>query len=557
MRIFFIFSILFVFFASCNAQINPVKEGKTIILKSINQKPKLVIGIVVDQMRYDYLTRFYDKYSENGFKRLMNDGFSCENAHFNYIPTYTAVGHASIYTGTTPQHHGIIGNSWYDKFLKKSIYCVDDDNYETVGAKKGGKKSPYRLFSTTITDELYLSQNKKGKVIGVSIKDRSAIFPAGHTANAAYWYQGKDDGKFITSSFYKDTLPDWVVDFNNSGKISGYLNQTWNTLYDINLYTESIEDNNTFEGLFKGKKTPTFPYNLSELKTNNGNFDLLKRVPYGNTIVKDFAETAIIAEQLGQDNFTDFLTISFSSTDYIGHQFGIDSKEIEDTYLRLDKDLASFFNFLDKKVGKGNYILFLTADHAAVQVPSYLQSLKIPAGYFDEKELKKFVNEITLNYFKSDSLVENISNFQLFLNKRKIKELHLDTYKVVKTIADEIINFNGVYKVVTAQTLQTTNFTRGVLRLLQNGYNQKLSGDILIVPNPSTIVWEERTGTTHGSGYNYDTHVPLLFYGKGIKKGKSKRYIPIIDIAPTLANLLQISFPNANTGKIIEEVLED
>ncbi|MCF6348120.1 MAG: alkaline phosphatase family protein [Flavobacteriaceae bacterium] len=552
-----LFILLFIFFTACVAQTNIVNPKENSITKSVNKKPRLVIGIVIDQMRYDYLTRFYDKYSENGFKRLMNDGFSCENAHFNYIPTYTAVGHASIYTGTTPQHHGIIGNSWYDKFLKKSIYCVDDDNYETVGAKKGGKKSPYRLFSTTITDELYLSQNKKGKVIGVSIKDRSAIFPAGHTANAAYWYQGKDDGKFITSSFYKDTLPDWVVDFNNSGKISGYLNQTWNTLYDINLYTESIEDNNTFEGLFKGKKTPTFPYNLSELKTNNGNFDLLKRVPYGNTIVKDFAETAIIAEQLGQDNFTDFLAISFSSTDYIGHQFGIDSKEIEDTYLRLDKDLASFFNFLDKKVGKGNYTLFLTADHAAVQVPSYLQSLKIPAGYFDEKELKKLVNEVTLNYFKSDSLVENISNFQLFLNKRKIKELHLDTYKVVKTIADEIINFNGVYKVVTAQTLQTTNFTRGVLRLLQNGYNQKLSGDILIVPNPSTIVWKERTGTTHGSGYNYDTHVPLLFYGKGIKKGKSKRYIPIIDIAPTLANLLQISFPNANTGKIIEEVFED
>ncbi len=557
MRKIIIFSVLFVFFISCSAQTNTVEHQKTVITKSISKKPRLVVGIVIDQMRYDYLTKFYSKYSDNGFKRLLNDGFSCENAHFNYIPTYTAVGHASIYTGTSPQHHGIIGNNWYDKFVKEYIYCVDDDDFKTVGTIDGGKKSPHRMFVTTITDELKMAQNKRGKVIGLSIKDRSSILPVGHTADAAYWFQGGNDGKFITSSFYMKNLPKWVQDFNNNGKAEKYINSVWNTLYDINTYTETIEDNNKFEGLFEGKETPTFPYDLSKLKTDNGLYDILKAVPFGNSIVKDFAEATIIGENLGQtDTITDFLAISFSSTDYVGHKFGVDSKEIQDTYLRLDKELASFFNFLDEKVGRGNYTLFLTADHAAVQVPNYLQTLNIPSGYFDTKKLKEQINKFLLAKYKSNDLVENISNFQLFLNKTKIKALGFETNEVAQSLADEIINYDGVYKTVTARTMQTTNFANGVLHLLQNGYNQKFSGDVLIVPNPATISYS-KTGSTHGSGYSYDTHVPLLFYGKGIKKGKSKRYIPIIDIAPTLSNLLQISFPNATTGRIIEEVLED
>jgi predicted AlkP superfamily pyrophosphatase or phosphodiesterase len=296
---------------------------------------------------------------------------------------------------------------------------------------------------------------------------------------------------------------------------------------------------------------------LSKLKSDNNGYDILKAVPYGNTIVKDFAEAAIIGENLGQtDTITDFLAISFSSTDYIGHQFGVDSKEIEDTYIRLDIELASFFNFLDDKVGKGNYTLFLTADHAAVQVPTYLQTLNIPSGYFDGEKLKEQIDTFLFTKYKSNDLIENISNFQIFLNKIKINELGFEVNEIAQSLADEIINYKGVYKTVTASTMQTTNFANGILHLLQNGYNQKFSGDVFIVPNPATISYP-KTGSTHGSGYSYDTHVPLLFYGKGIKKGKSKRYIPIIDIAPTLSNLLQISFPNATTGKIIEEVLED
>lgn len=524
--------------------------------KSNLDRPKLVVGIVVDQMRYDYLTRFYSKYGDDGFKRLMNNGFNCENAHFNYIPTYTAVGHTSIYTGATSSTHGIISNNWYDKFLKKTIYCVDDFNYEAVGTKKEGEqKSPYRMLTTTITDELRLAQYMKGKTISIGIKDRSAVLPGGHTANAAYWFIGKNEGKFISSTYYMDQLPKWVDNFNDSGFAKKYVNQKWETLYPIDTYTESIADNNKFEQPYKGEKSPVFPHNLPKLRKSNNNFDLIKFTPFGNSIVTEFAKSAIENENLGKGEYTDFLTISYSSTDYIGHQFGVDSKEIEDTYLRLDKDLAGFLEFLDQNIGANNYTLFLTADHAAVQVPAYLKSNKIPAGYIDEDKFQEFIQEIAKKHFNSVELIENISNFQIFLNKEKISELNLDIRKITQVLVDEIINYKGVHKVVTAHTLQNTNFTDGILHNLQNGYNQKLSGDVLIVPDPATIIYP-KTGSTHGSGFSYDTHVPLIFYGKGIRKGSSKTLVPIIDIAPTLSNYLQIEFPNGNTGKVIENVIK-
>ena len=525
--------------------------------EKISKKPKLVIGIVIDQMRYDYLTRFADKYGEDGFKRIINNGFSLENAHYNYIPTYTAVGHTSIYTGTTPENHGIISNDWYDKYLKKSIYCVDDKTYKTIGNNgDGGKKSPFRMQTTTITDQLRLAQNMNGKTIGIAIKDRSAILPAGHSANAAYWYDGGSEGKWISSSYYMEELPNWVKEFNASGKADEYLSKPWETLYDISTYTESISDDNNFEMKFKGLEKSVFPYDIPTLRSKNNNYSILKAIPSGNSFTADFAKAAIINENLGKGKYTDFLAVSFSSTDYVGHQFGVASKEIEDTYLRLDKDLASFFNFLDTEIGKENYTLFLTADHAAVQVPAYLKSVKIPAHYFSTTKFKNYLNDFCKKNFKSDEIIENISNFQIFLNKEKIKSLKLDANLVAQKIADEALNYKGIYKAVTARTLQNTNFTSGILNSLQNGYNQKFSGDVWLVPYPSTLsTYYKNGGTSHGSGYSYDTHVPIIFYGNGIKKGSSKKKYEIIDIAPTISNLLQIEFPNGNTGKIIDEVL--
>lgn len=538
------FILLISFFFGCKLQ------------KNKSEKPKLVVGIVVDQMRYDYLTRFYNRYSANGFKRLLNDGFSLENAHYNYIPTYTAVGHSSIYTGTTPSNHGIIGNNWYDKFLKKSIYCVDDANYTTIGnSSSAGRKSPYRLFSTTVTDQLRLAQNMKGKTIGIAIKDRSAILPAGHTANAAYWFYGKNDGNWISSSFYMSELPKWVANFNNERKIDEYIKQSWTTLYDIETYTNSIADDNIFEGKFTGETSTTFPHNISKLRFINGNYDILKSTPFGNSFTADFAKAAIIGEGLGKSEHTDFLTLSFSSTDYIGHKFGPASKEIEDTYLRLDKDLADFLNFLDLKVGQNKYTVFLTADHAAVNVPAYLQSLKIPAHYLDNAKLKEAISTATQKYFNAKELVENISNYQIFLNKEKIEALGFTKNQVAEKLVEEIINFNGIYKALTAKTIQTTHFSDGIMNSLQNGYNQKISGDVLLIPYPATLTGM-KTGTSHGSGYSYDTHIPIIFYGNGIHKGVSKKRYNIIDIAPTISNLLKIEAPNSSTGKIIEEALK-
>ena len=542
------FSILFILITTVGCTVK----------KETHVQPKLVVGIVIDQMRYDYLTRFADKYGTDGFKRILKDGFSLENAHYNYIPTYTAVGHASIYTGTTPVNHGIMGNNWYDKYLKKSIYCVGDKTYSSIGTNSSsGKRSPYRLQTTTIADQLHLAQNMHGKTIGIGIKDRSAILPVGHTANGAYWFKGGTEGKWISSSFYRNKLPTWVIDFNNSGKVDDYLSTPWNTLYDIDTYTESMADDNLFENAFKGEEKPVFPHDIPNLISKNNNYNLIKAIPAGNSLTTDFIKAAIIGEQLGQSEYTDFLAVSYSPTDYVGHQFGVASKEIEDTYLRLDKELASLFLFLDDNIGKGKYTLFLTADHAAVQVPSYLQSLKIPANYFDKKAFEKFVSSITLKYFNASDLVENISNYQLFLNKDKIESLQLDATVVAQKIADEVISFKNVYKSVTAQTLQTTTFTSGILHKLQQGYNQKFSGDILLILNPSVIgSGYSRKGSSHATGYSYDTHVPLIFYGNGIKKGVSKKKYDITDIAPTIANLLKIEAPNGTTGKIIDEILK-
>ena len=541
--IFYFFTTILLF-SNCKFSETPVK------------KPKLVIGIVIDQMRYDYLTRFADRYSKDGFNRILKNGFSLENAHYNFIPTYTAVGHASIYAGTSPNNHGIISNNWYDKVLKKSIYCVDDDNYKTIG-NDGivGQKSPHRLYTTTVADQLQLAQNMQGKTIGIAIKDRSAILPVGHTANAAYWYDAGNKNQWITSSFYMEELPDWVKAFNSNNKADAYLNETWETLYDIKTYSQSRADNNIYENNLNGQEKPVFPKNLEKLRVQNDNFSLIKTIPAGNTYTVDFAKAVIKGEQLGKSEFTDFLAVSFSSTDYVGHRYGVASVETEDTYLRLDKDLAHFFNFLDTEVGKENYTLFLTADHAAVHVPSYLQSLKIPAHYISTAKLKKFLSDITQKYFNSKELIENVSNYQIFLNQEKIEALGFNKNTVAQRLADEVLSFDKIYKAVTAETLQTTNFTEGIMHSLQQGYNPKFSGDVLMIPYPATLNYS-RKGTSHGSGYSYDTHVPVIFYGNGIKKGASKKTYKIIDIAPTISNLLKIEAPNGTSGKIIEEVLK-
>ncbi len=522
---------------------------------SLYQNPKLVVGIVIDQMRYDYLTRFYKRFGEGGFKRLIEEGFNCKNNHFNYIPTYTGPGHASIYTGTTPENHGIISNNWYNKFEKKVVYCAEDPNVKAVGTNSPMEQmSPHRLKTTTLGDQNRLHTQMAGKTIGISIKDRGAILPAGHTANGAYWFRGKEEGRWVTSTYYRTDLPKWVRDFNAAGKVDSYV-KVWNTLYPIDSYSESGPDLNGFEQSFEGKETATFPYNLKELKEQNGGYDIIKSSPYGNSLVADFAIAAIDGEALGMDSITDVLTVSFSSTDYVGHKFGVNSKEVEDTYLRLDKDLARFFQVLDAKVGVDAYTLFLTADHGAVQVPAYLKSVKIPAGYFDHESFEKAVNSYVLTAFGTASFIEKISNDQVFFDYKELEREKLDPEVLQKKIAHFILQYKQVDKVYTRSQLTSGTFTAGIAALVQKGFNQSRSGDVVYVLSPATIVYPKK-GSTHGSGNSYDTHAPLLFYGKGIKKGSTVRKTFVTDIAPTMTSLLGIAFPNGCTGSVLSDVME-
>ena len=349
------------------------------------QKPKIVIGIVVDQMRTDYISRYWNKFGEGGFKRLVKDGYNCRNTQYNYVPTFTGPGHASIYTGTTPSYHGIVANDWYDQKNRDTVYCVQDDSVRSIGGDvEAGKMSPARLLTTTITDELHLSTQGKSKVIGVSLKDRGAILPAGRAANAAFWYDGKS-GNWISSSWYMNELPKWASDFNDRKWPNEYLSKPWTTLLNIDRYTESDPDNNAYEATYLGEEKPVFPHDLPSLRGKS--FDLVRRTPFGNTLTKDFAIASIKGEDLGRDSITDFLCISFSATDYVGHQFGPMAIETEDTYLRLDRDLADLFQFLDNNFGKGKYLVFLTADHAAEYNPKSLMDQKLYAGIGEPKAL--------------------------------------------------------------------------------------------------------------------------------------------------------------------------
>lgn len=513
-------------------------------------KPKLVVGIVVDQMKYDYVFRYWEKLGSGGFKRLMNEGMFCKDVHYNYVPTYTGPGHAAIYTGTTPATNGIISNDWYNRETAKTIYCVEDKKVATVGAKDSlGQMSPRNLLTTTIGDELHVASTFKNKVIGIALKDRGAILPAGHSANAAYWWDGLT-GDWITSTYYMTALPQWVVDFNNKKYPATYHKAGWNTLRPIKDYTESTADNTVYEGLFRGEKTPVFPHNIAD----SNSIDAIKYTPWGNTLTRQLAEAAIEGEKLGQGETTDMLTVSFSSTDYVGHKYGTNAIETEDVYLQLDKDLETFLNFIDKKIGKQNVLLFLTADHAAIPNPQFLADHKIPAGYFNPTPMIDSLKKTLLQYYGDTNLFLAFDNDQIYLNRPLAESKKINIKQMQNEVADFCIKFEGIHNAVSASRFNETEYTTGVNHLVQMGYNRKRSGDVIIELEPGLIEWMGKTGTTHGSPYTYDTHVPLWFYGGLITNGTTSENIEITDIAATLSNLLNIETPNGSIGKPIQAI---
>jgi len=520
------------------------------------EKPKLIISIVIEQMRYDYISRFWEKFEKNGFKRLISEGSFCKNTNLNYIFSQSSSGHASIFTGSTPSQHGIISNSWYLANKKKKIYCTDDEKYKTVGSESNtGKMSPKQLTTTTFGDELKLYNNNKSKIIGVSMKDYAAILPAGHTANTAYWYDNQT-GNWITSSYYISSLPEWVIDFNKKKLPDFYLDRQWTPLLSITEYTESLPDSNIFETGINNKTA--FPYNLNELsqiKKNARNYNLLKSTPFGNTITNDFAIAAIIGEQLGADKYTDVLTISYTSTGNIGDAFGTRSVEIEDTYLRLDKEIAHLIDYVNDNFGKENVLIFLTADNGTIDNPKYLAGYAAPAGFFNHVYavalLKSYLNAL---YGEGDWISEYIDQ-QLYLNQKLIEDSKLSLSEVQNKAAQFLLQFSGVANTITATTLQNTNFTEGIFDKMQNSYNQKRSGDVLINLEPGWIQ-ETYLSTAHNSAYSYDSHIPLIWYGWKIGRKTINRKISITDIAPTISWLLNIPFTSNIDGDPIIELSE-
>lgn len=528
------------------------------------ERPRLVVGLVVDQMCWDYLYRYSERFEARGFKRLLEEGYNCHNTRINYIPSVTAIGHASVYTGSVPNVHGIAGNNFY--IGGKPMYCTEDKSvqplgqpadYNTPELQKPGQMSPRNMLSTTIADELRLATNFTSRIIGIALKDRGAILPAGHSANAAYWFDDKS-GNFITSTYYMDKLPRWVEQFNRRKLPESYLRDGWKPLYALRTYKNSTADANDYERAW-GDIPATLPLDTRELMKKEG-FGVIRTTPMGNDLTFDMARAAIEGEELGsRKDSTDFLALSLSSTDYIGHRYATYSVEVEDTYLRLDKALADFFAYLDRRYGKDGYLFFLTADHAAAHNNTFLRDKKLPEGSWRTDISARRIDSVCRAVAGLDlKLLKDISSYQIFFDEDLIDQYNVDRDKLYSAVARVVEHEEGIAYAVRADRAELESITPDIKSRIINGYNRHRSGAIFVVPHPS---WQSagssnpRRGTNHAVWSPYDTHIPLIFMGKGIRAGHLFREVNITDIAPTLAYLLKTQLPNGCVGRPIVELL--
>ena len=519
------------------------------------EKPKLVVGIVIDQMRWDFLYRYESKYGNGGFKRLMNDGYNLNNVMINYVPTVTALGHTSIYTGSVPSIHGIAGNDWTDRETGKNVYCTTDTSVKGVGAssEKIGAHSPHNLWSTTITDQLGIATNFRSKVVGVSLKDRASILPAGHNPTGAFWFD-EGTGHFVTSSYYMNELPQWLKNFNAQNWGEKLVANGWNTTLPINQYTESTADHVPWEQLLGSAKTPTFPYTslASDYAAKKG---IIRTTPFGNTLTLKAAEAALDAYNMGRNTDTDFLAINIASTDYVGHSFGPNSIEVQDTYLRLDKDLEAFFNMLDKKVGKNEYLVFISADHGGAHALGYMEANKMLTGLFDDGLQKNLEEELKQKY-SHEKLIWGIDNYQIYLNQDLIRQNKLDADEIKESIIANLNRNPRVLYAVDLAKVGSSSIPEPIKSRIINGYNWQRSGDIQIISHDGMLPSYAKKGTTHSVWNSYDAHIPLIFMGAGVKKGTSSKPYSMTDIAPTIAQILKIENPSGNIGNPISEAID-
>lgn len=567
------------------------------IKKEQVNRPKVVVGLVIDQMRWDYLYRYYELYGNDGFKRLMNEGFNCQNTMISYLPSFTAPGHTCIYTGSVPALHGIAGNNWIDE-KGKAVYCVDDESSHLVlGNTKAPSMSPKNLLTTTITDELRLATNQKSRVFGVAIKDRGSILPAGHLGNAAYFFNDSL-GVFTTTSYYPTLFqnPNWLQKFNGRNIPDSLAKLNWKLLYPDNIYNQSSFASSYGKG-FKGEKAPSFPHIIDTLGLQD-RLSAVKTMPAGNTMTFMMAEACMEGEGLGKGKYTDFLAVSLSSPDYAGHQFGPNSLEVEDMYLRLDKEIADFLKYMDAHYGKDNYLIFLTADHGAAHNAIYLKDMDVPAEVSNYAAKLYEINFYLREHFKDQlhgkkpgtdddededdnsnnnsnngedaqaapadsviNLVLGMPNYQVTLDNNLVEKLKLDRQAVKDFIMDWLRKQDGVSFVVDLEHMEKSPMPEPLKSMVVNGYYRKRSGCIQFILEPGwydfgSAISTVTTGTTHGTWNPYDTHIPLLWYGWNIHKGETNRVTSMTDISATLAALLHIQMPNGCVGSPIQELLK-
>ena len=523
-----------------------------VVVKSVAQHPtwqdppKLVVGIVVDQMRADYIYRYWDNFGEGGFKRLINEGSFQRDAHFNYMPTVTGPGHASIYTGTTPSHHGIVANDRYDRTSRRTIYCVLDTSVKGVGSSAlNGQRSPAQLLSTTLADELELRFDGRSKTVGVALKDRASVLPIGRTGDAAYWFVGGTEGRFISSTWYMKQLPAWLDTFNGKGLPDTYLAQTWSPLLPRERYHTLLPDDNPYEIPIARGIPATLPVNLDSLRKAGASLDLIAYTPWGNTLTTDMALAALEGEAMGTDGTTDLLAISYSSPDMLGHRVGLRAIEEEDMYIRLDRELERLLQELDKRAGVGEYVVLLTADHGAVDVPQLLKDRKGSAGYVDVYAMaNEVIHDMPAQVSGGTAWLDTVLDGQVFVS---------GVEWVQEQFAHGLMRRPGFAYAISARQLQDAAGDE-LTELLRNGYMPQRSGDVLYALQPVVIEREaglDGRGTTHGSGWNYDTHVPVILFGKGVRPGEVLQRTAITDIVPTISAIIGLALPDAATGVVV------
>jgi predicted AlkP superfamily pyrophosphatase or phosphodiesterase len=518
------------------------------------ESPDLVVGIIIDQIRPDYLYKYWNHLEEDGIKRLMNEGAVFRNAYYRHLQTSTGPGHAAQLTGASPSVHGLIGNSWYVRELDRNINVIEDvgSGYQGVGSLPDypGEKSPNNMLTTSVGDELFMFTGERSRTVGISRKDRGAILPAGHTGDA-YWYEGAT-GNFITSTFYRDELPGWLQDFNDRNLPQEYLTRTWEPLLPIEQYVESRSDDNPYEGTFPGMDTPTFPVDLAYLVEEHGQGPgLLSATPFADELLFELAIAALEGEDLGRGPVPDILSISLSAPDAIGHRFGPASKQVQDYYLRLDQYLADFFSYLDDEYGMENVLIFLTADHGASYIPEYMSDLGIPTGHTEfgvsaAGQVSQAVRDYMEEKYGEDFLL-SYSNQNIYLDHSYIDENGLDHAEVQNDIMRFALSLPQVGGAITADALNKSEFTEGMRARAMHTFHQQRSGDVIVWLKPQTH-GSGTGGTGHGAGWAYDSHIPLIFMGFDIKPGQHYEKAYVSDIASTVSVFLNSPFPSGNIG---------